>query len=97
MTLFSVIPLLLLAGCAHDMTDPRFVEPEGSQQYVAGYRHGCQSGRHEAQRELFFPMQDHRRYDSNEDYTRGWDEGFELCFAQQEKYPVMMGGSGGGL
>jgi len=97
LVLLAVIPPLWISGCAHELSDPRFVEPEGSKQYVAGYRHGCQSGRHEAQRELFFHIQDHDRYESNSEYTQGWDEGFALCFEQQEENPVMMGGSGGGL
>lgn len=90
----GLIVSVLLAGCA-ELTDPRLVEPEGSEAFVAGYRHGCQSGRNKHDVQVGMRYQSPRRYGSDEEYTRGWDEGFSLCYAQEKKYPTLMGGGGG--
>lgn len=84
---------VLLAACAVELTDPRWIEPEGSEEFVAGYRHGCQSGRHKYDPQLTFRIRDPDRYASDEEYTKGWDEGFSLCYEQEKKYPTLLGGN----
>lgn len=70
---------------------PRWIEPEGSEAFVAGYRHGCQSGRHEYDPQLTFRIRDPDRYASDEEYTEGWDEEFSLCYEQEKSIPHCWG------
>lgn len=80
-------------SCTATLEDPRWIEPTGSRSFVSGYLHGCQSGRHEYNDQLYFHQQSQRRYMREDDYRQGWDEGFELCYAQEKKYPTLIGGN----
>lgn len=91
-SLVLTVPVLLVA-CAAELKDPRWIEPEGSEAFVAGYRHGCQSGRHKYDPQLMFRIRDPDRYGSGEDYAEGWEEGFSLCYEQEKKYPTLLGGN----
>ena len=79
--LFIVCALLLLlvSACAPAsiLTQMRDSEKKPAI-YKEGYVDGCQSGRNKKGEAVIF-FKDNMRYESENDYALGWDEGFVKC------------------
>ena len=75
--LAALVAAVALAGCGsveETMLDRGFPPA-----YAEGYADGCASGKEAAGGLFAEARKDERRYDSDSQYTRGWNEGFEEC------------------
>lgn len=80
--LFIAAPLV--AACSSAPSTEDTLRSHGySQNYVAGYHSGCESGKH-AGGDLFSSrVQDSGAYSAGGDYKNGWDYGFLTCNQKQ--------------
>jgi hypothetical protein len=65
--------------------------PQGSPDFMQGYRDGCASGYSDAGWEIYYDRyrKDHEAYAASADYRRGWDEGHGLCYQKEHDFPHM--------
>jgi hypothetical protein len=90
-----------LAACNGPVpVNPR-VPPVGSNAaFSEAYIYGCESGSHDANPSGYVDKgsKDLKRYASDVDYKKGWDQGQAACYEDELKAPVMqdVGGGGGG-
>ena len=77
---FLLVLYMLLAGCA---TDPGMVDRTvGASQpieYKQGFRAGCDSGYVAAGHPYYRFSKDVVRYQNNDLYRQGWNDGFSVC------------------
>lgn len=71
----AIAPIIFLSGCA-SMTSP---EDKSSASYQSGYTAGCTSGTERNERFGRDVNRDETRYENNDLYRRGWNEGYRTC------------------
>lgn len=80
---------LFLVACGQPAVVNPQVPPEGSSDFKAGYRDGCDSGFADAAWYNYKGRftKDDDQYSSNEDYHKGWDDGHTACYKFGIRYP----------
>ena len=76
-TLAALITALALGACGS--VEETLIEQGLPPAYAGGYADGCASGKQAAGGLLGEARKDASRYGADDQYTRGWDEGFEEC------------------
>jgi hypothetical protein len=76
----ALLVLLLCTACTP--LQLRFNKPEGPPEYVQGFDDGCESGI-AVDGDFWLKITHHLKKDPNymndQNYTRGWNEGFSFC------------------
>ena len=78
-SLAAVLTTMVLAACGS--IEQTLIERGHPPAYAAGYADGCASGKATAGGLLAEAQQDASRYGADDQYTQGWDAGFEQCRA----------------
>jgi hypothetical protein len=83
----------LVCACTPGMVNPE-VPPPGSPTFQDGYLNGCASGFSDAGRPGYQTsyVKDEKRYASDADYRKGWDDGYHACFEEQTRTPKTLPG-----
>jgi hypothetical protein len=81
--------------CAGILTACSPIKPHTTQGYRDGYIAGCSSGQVYAGKSGPEAPRDNARYGTDADYTQGWNEGQQECYAQAMASPRNWGGTGG--
>jgi hypothetical protein len=76
-TFAALITALALGACGS--VEETLIEQGLPPAYAAGYADGCASGTEAAGGLFAEARKDASRYAADDQYTRGWDEGFEEC------------------
>ena len=76
-TLAALVTTLSLAACGS--VEQALIERGLPPAYAAGYADGCASGKETAGGLFAEASKDASRYDTDSEYTQGWNEGFEEC------------------
>ncbi len=79
---FTLVPtlLLLLAGC----TPTRQWLENQPKSFREGYVAGCKNGKARVENSYLPKTNDTERYRTDEEYKKGWDEGYEDCKMDRE-------------
>lgn len=77
--LAALLAALALAACGS--IEEEMIERGHPPAYAAGYADGCASGKAAAGGVFAESEKDASRYGANDQYTQGWDAGFEQCRA----------------
>lgn len=81
------LALLIVAGCATQhlaQKREKLIQQGFSNDYTDGYVHGCSSGYNRAGDRYYDFSRDMPRYQSDQNYSKGWDEGYQSCKAEYE-------------
>jgi hypothetical protein len=81
-TIAALLMTMALAACEGSIKEA-MIARGFSPAYAEGYDHGCSSGRAEAGSLTASGAKDTTRYGGDADYTKGWDEGYTTCKAQE--------------
>ena len=67
--------------------------PTGTDSYRVGYTDGCVTGFSDAGKPGFESVyrRDDKRFTSDTDYERGWNEGEKSCYTAEMNFPTMSG------
>lgn len=76
-TLAALATALALAACGS--VEEALIEQGFPPAYAEGYAGGCASGKEAAGGLFAEALKDASRYGADDQYTRGWNEGFEEC------------------
>lgn len=76
-TLAALATALAVAACAS--VEETMIARGHPPAYAAGYADGCASGREAAGGLLADARRDASRYGGDDQYTAGWEDGFEKC------------------
>ena len=76
-TLAALATALAVAGCRS--VEETMIERGHPPAYAAGYADGCPSGKEAAGGLFADARRDASRYGADDQYTEGWDVGFEEC------------------
>ena len=83
----AILPLLL-ASC---VPPPRPAEPPQPPEYSAGYTAGCSSGHSAAGDAGARFLKDPLRFQSDQLYAQGWNDGFSVCKSKSEALDRLLG------
>ena len=78
-TLAALLTALALVACGS--IEEEMIEGGHPPAYARGYADGCSSGKAAAGGVFAESQKDASRYGANDQYTQGWDAGFEECRA----------------
>jgi hypothetical protein len=88
-----IIPVLVIvmlagcvAGCAAQLVDQRRTQFQNQCQppaYIDGYLPGCDSGTIVAGNPWYAFKKDKYLYKSEPMYSKGWNDGFQMCLSQK--------------
>jgi hypothetical protein len=88
-----VVPVLVMvilagcmAGCAAKAVDQRLARLQDQDQppaYIDGYLSGCDKGAIVAGNPWYAANKDDYRYKSDHTYSKGWNDGFQMCLSQK--------------
>jgi hypothetical protein len=76
-TLAALIAALAVAACSS--VEETMIERGHPPAFAQGYADGCASGKEAAGGVFAQARKDASRYDADEQYTEGWNDGFEAC------------------
>ena len=79
--------LLIAVGCASQnlaRKREKLAEQGLSNDYIDGYVDGCSSGYMRAGDRFYDFSRDMPRYQADQSYSKGWDEGFDACKSHYE-------------
>lgn len=77
------LSIALTLGACGGSVKQAMIERGFSEAYAEGYDHGCSSGKADGGSLFDQPAKDQSRYGADADYTKGWDEGYAKCKAEQ--------------
>jgi hypothetical protein len=82
----TVVALLTVASLAACSSQKEALIAKGYEPaYADGYEDGCSSGKAAESGVFSDTSKDASRYNSDAQYTQGWDEGFKVCKEQMEE------------
>ncbi|MDJ0949413.1 MAG: hypothetical protein QNJ94_10870 [Alphaproteobacteria bacterium] len=64
--------------------------PPGPEEYRIGFADGCGSGYSDAGRQGAIPLK-RPAYGTDAEYKRGWHEGYDYCYDEEQRNPWMGG------
>ncbi len=82
-----ILSFLVIAGCATKQLAQKrekLTQQGFSNDYIDGYVSGCSTGYKHAGDPFFDVSRDMPRYQSNQDYSNGWDKGYKACQSEYE-------------
>jgi hypothetical protein len=88
-----------LAACNGPVPDNPRLPPAGSSaSFSEAYLYGCEAGSHDANPSGYVDKapRDDKRYASDAEYRKGWDQGHASCYEDELRAPVMQDLDGGG-
>ena len=89
---------LLLSACGETISSEDALRKHGySEQYVAGYHDGCQSGKRAGGDTFSQRARNETAYAQQGDYSHGWDYGFVTCRDEEARELAIARAIGAGI